>query len=425
MTAQMPQTKGFNKFILIIILAYMSAIAPLSTDMYLPALPQVQQSFATSAFWTQISIASFFVGFALGQLIYGPLSDIFGRKKPLYAGLLLFILASAGCLAFDSIYSFVAMRFLQALGGCAGAVIARAIVNDCFNLKEAAGVFALMMVVGSLAPMLSPIFGGFLLDFFSWHSIFVVLFALGVLLVIFIALLLRESAPNILQKSANISQNTKQSTAPKFSFKIIANSYKMILCDHRYRIYALSSGFCIATMFAYITGSSYLFCDFFGLSPKGYSLLFGLNAISFMLFANINARLVLKFSPYAVLPWAFLIMLICAILLCFAGFLGANLWIFEIILFVILGMNGFIVPNATALAMARFKANAGSASAILGALQFALAGAISFIVSALSANSPLPLALVISGSLLIACGFYFYLNPRLLKKSLFGIKRFN
>lgn len=418
MTAQMPQIRGFNKFILIIILAYMSAIAPLSTDMYLPALPQVQQSFATSAFWTQISIASFFVGFALGQLIYGPLSDIFGRKKPLYAGLLLFILASAGCLAFDSIHSFVAMRFLQALGGCAGVVIARAIVNDYFSLKEAAGVFALMMVVGSLAPMLSPIFGGFLLDFFSWHSIFVVLFALGVLLVIFIALLLRESAPQI-------SQNTKQNTAPKFSFKAIINSYKMILRDHRYRIYALSSGFCIATMFAYITGSSYLFCDFFGLSAKEYSLLFGLNAVSFMLFANINARLVLRYSPYAVLPWAFLIMLICAILLCFAGFLGANLWIFEAILFVILGMNGFIVPNATALAMARFKANAGSASAVLGALQFALAGSISFIVSALSANSPLPLALIISGSLLIACSFYFYLNPRLLKKSLFGAKRFN
>ena len=149
----------FAKIKLVVILAYMSALAPLSTDMYLPALERVKQSFATSEFYAQLSVASFFVAFALGQLVYGPLSDKFGRKKPLYAGISLFIAASLACVSFDNIYAFIFFRFLQALGGCAGVVLARAIVNDKFELNEAAAMFALMMVVGSLAPMLAPKIG--------------------------------------------------------------------------------------------------------------------------------------------------------------------------------------------------------------------------------------------------------------------------
>lgn len=164
--------QGFAKARLIVILAFMSSLAPLSTDMYLPALGEVQRSFATTPFYAQLSLAIFFIAFAFGQLIYGPLSDVYGRKKPLYIGIALFIVASFACISFDSVDSFIFWRFLQALGGCAGVVIARAIINDNFALKEAASAFALMMVVSSLAPMLAPVFGGFLLDFFSWKMYF-------------------------------------------------------------------------------------------------------------------------------------------------------------------------------------------------------------------------------------------------------------
>ncbi|MCL9821128.1 multidrug effflux MFS transporter [Helicobacter sp. 14348-15] len=402
--------KGFKKFNLIIILAFMSSLAPLSTDMYLPALGEVQKSFSTNSFYTQLSLASFFIAFALGQLLYGPLSDIYGRKKPLYFGILLFILSSLACISFDSIYTFIFFRFLEALGGCAGVVIARAIVNDNFELKEAASVFALMMVISSLVPMLSPGLGSILLDYFSWKSIFAVLFGLGIFLLLLIFLGLN-----------NIKENT---ASLKFNSKEIFNNYVKILKDRRFKIYVFSSSFAMATIFAYITGSSYVFIDYYGLSEKSYGILFGINAANFMIFANINARIVRRYSPYYVLPFSFTTMFGIALLLTIAGFFDLGFLVFEILLFFIIGMLGFIIPNTTTLAMARFKENSGSASAILGAIQFTLAGGISFVVSYLEANSPLPLALIITICLIIACRIYFLLNAKRIKqyKRQWGLK---
>lgn len=174
--------RGSYKFKLIFILALMSSLAPLSTDMYLAALNRVQESFQTNPFFTQLSLASFFIAFAFGQLLYGPLSDTFGRKKPALIGMLIFITSSFGCVVIDNIYSFIILRFFEALGGCAGVVIARAIVNDLFDFEEAAGVYALMMVFSSFAPMLSPTLGAFLIQYFPWQSIFAFLFLLGIFL---------------------------------------------------------------------------------------------------------------------------------------------------------------------------------------------------------------------------------------------------
>ncbi len=402
--------KGFKKFNLIIILAFMSSLAPLSTDMYLPALGEVQKSFSTNSFYAQLSLASFFIAFALGQLLYGPLSDIYGRKKPLYFGILLFILSSLACISFDSIYTFIFFRFLEALGGCAGVVIARAIVNDNFELKEAASVFALMMVISSLVPMLSPGLGSILLDYFSWKSIFAVLFGLGIFLLLLIFLGLN-----------NIKENT---ASLKFNSKEIFNNYIKILKDRRFKIYVFSSSFAMATIFAYITGSLYVFIDYYGLSEKSYGILFGINAANFMIFANINARIVRRYSPYYVLPFSFTAMFGIALLLTIAGFFDLGFLVFEILLFFMIGMLGFIIPNTTTLAMARFKENSGSASAILGAIQFTLAGGISFVVSYLEANSPLPLALIITICLIIACRIYFLLNAKRIKqyKRQWGLK---
>ncbi|WP_297571382.1 multidrug effflux MFS transporter [uncultured Helicobacter sp.] len=393
--------QGFAKARLIVILAFMSSLAPLSTDMYLPALGEVQRSFATTPFYAQLSLAIFFIAFAFGQLIYGPLSDVYGRKKPLYIGIALFIVASFACISFDSVDSFIFWRFLQALGGCAGVVIARAIINDNFALKEAASAFALMMVVSSLAPMLAPVFGGFLLDFFSWKSIFATLFALGILLFVLIIFGIQE-------------KESVQRVKPEF--KVVLVNYFHILQDRRFRIYILSSSLVMATIFAYITGSSFIFREYFGLSEKTYGILFGVNALSFMIFANINARIVRKYSPYAVLPYAFVMMFGVALVLLVVGWFDLGFLPFEILLFLMLGMNGFIVPNTTTLAMARFKQMSGSASAILGMVQFIFAGVISFVVGAVEANTPFPLALIIACCLLLACGIYFSLNVREIRR---------
>lgn len=196
------------------------------------------------------------------------------------------------------------------------------------------------------------------------------------------------------------------------NLQTILYHYLYIIKDRRFRIYVLSASFVMATIFAYITGSSFIFREYFNLSEKAYGILFGINALSFMLFANINARIVRKVSPYAVLPYAFVVMFGIAVALIVVAWFDLGFLPFEILLFLMLGMNGFIVPNTTTLAMARFKQISGSASAVLGMVQFALAGIISFVVGAVEANTPFPLALIIACCLLIACGIYFSLNAR-------------
>lgn len=387
-----------NKRKNILILAFMSSIAPLSTDMYLPALSQVQIAFDTNPFFMQLSIVSFFVAFAFGQLIYGPISDVYGRKIPLYAGISLFIVSTLACFIVDSIYAFIIFRFLQALGGCAGVVITRAIVNDNFDTKEAPSIFALIMITSSLAPMLSPIIGSMLLDYFSWKSIFATLFILGAILLYLIIFVLQD----IKETKSNLKLDTIH----------IVKNYMNILKDRRFRIYIFSSGFAAATIFAYITGSSYIFREYYGLSEKEYGLLFGLNAFGFIIFARINAIITKKYSPYFILPRAFFTMFIIAIGLIFVGIFSINVEIFEILLFFMIGMLGFILPNTTTLAMARFKRSSGSASALFGTVQFLIAGLAAFIVSATEANTPLPLSMVIAGCLIIASTIYFYLVPK-------------
>lgn len=386
------QIQGFKKLRLIFILALMSSIAPLSTDMYLPALSHVQESFKTSPFLTQLSLASFFIAFSLGQLIYGPLSDIFGRKKPVLIGISLFVLSSFFCIVIDNIYAFIILRFFEALGGCAGIVIARAIVNDTFEIKEAAGIFALMMVFSSLAPMLSPTFGGILLQYFSWHSIFATLFGLGILLFLMIFFSLKESP------------TTKKH---KFSFKEALTNYKIVLSDKGFLVLVFSAAFALAGMFAYITGSSYVFTKFFGISEQKFGILFGLNALGFIVCANINAKLVNQFDAQKILSKALFVMFISTLILLINAFFRPNYLLFEISIFTSIAMLGFIAPNTTTLAMARFKNQSGTASAVLGTIQFAFAGLIASVVGALDANTPIILALVMSACVFIANGVYF------------------
>ncbi|EKK0585693.1 multidrug effflux MFS transporter [Campylobacter upsaliensis] len=385
--------KGFAKFRLIFILALMSSIAPLSTDMYLPALSQVKQSFETSEFLTQLSLASFFIAFALGQLIYGPLSDVFGRKIPALVGIFLFMLSSLFCVIIDNIYVFIILRFFEALGGCAGVVIARAIVNDLFELKEAASIFALMMVFSALAPMLSPSFGGFLIEYFSWHSIFATLFGLGILLFLLIFFALKESAPHLKRQ--------------KFSHKETLKSYRFVLKDKPFILYVSCASLVLAAMFAYITGSSFVFINFFGLSERDFGLLFGINALGFVIFANINAKMVRKIDSEKILFYALIIMLISTLILFVNSLIKPNFWLFELSIFTSIALLGFIAPNTTTLAMARFKDHSGTASAVLGTSQFALAGVISFIVSAVGANTPVILALIMLICVVLANGVYF------------------
>ncbi|ULO02803.1 multidrug effflux MFS transporter [Campylobacter sp. RM12651] len=371
----------------ILILAFLSAIAPLATDMYLPALSLVQHSFNTSEFYTQLSIASFFIAFALGQLLYGPISDIYGRKIPLIIGLFIFIISSFLCFLVDNIYTFIALRFMQALGGCAGVVIARAIVNDCFSKQKAVAVFSLMMISSSIAPMISPSIGGLLLKYFSWQSIFITLFCLGILLLFLSIFYIKESNKNQIP----------------FSFSNIYKAYKSVLTNKSFLIYVISSSLIMSTLFAYISGSSFVFTNVFNISLQEYGLIFGINSLGFMITARLNVYFTSKFGISKVIFIACITMIInsfCLILL------SNNFYTFTLFLFLTLCMLGFITPNLVTKAMQKSKKYSGSASAILGAMQFMFAGFAAFLVGAMNANTSFALACIISIFCLLASLVY-------------------
>ncbi len=369
----------------------MSAVAPLATDMYLPAMERIAESFGAEPFHMQLTLSAFFVAFSFGQLVYGPLSDTFGRKIPALFGIAIFALASLALNFTDDIAVFIALRFVQALGGCAGVVIARAVINDTFGVKDAAAAFALMMVVGSLAPMLAPTLGSFVENTFGWRFIFDVLAFCGVLLWLFVFFGLKES----------------NRTRKSFSHKAILQGYKKVATDTKFLTFMFSGALAMSMIFAYIAGSSFVFMTHFGLTNSSYGLIFGLNALGMMTGSNINAFLVRRFSPYSILPYAFCAMSVFCVLLVVGGVLNLGFWVFEVNLFFMISSLGFVVPNVTSLAMARFKSLSGTASALFGFTQFALAGAVSALVGVVEANSPLPLALVMSGSLVCASVVYF------------------
>ena len=365
------QKKSFSATFLIFILAFMSALAPLSTDMYLPALQNVAKSFATNEFYTGLSISLFFIGFAIGQLIYGPLSDIFGRKIPLIFGVIFFILSSLGCVVVDNVHHFILLRFFEALGGCSGVVIARAIVNDKFEFEKAGAIYSILMVVGALAPMIAPSLGGIILKYFSWQNIFVTLFGLGILLILLIIFGLDET--NFARKS--------------FSFNEILHGYKAVLGDKIFVGFALTMAFSFSSMFAYITVANPIFVGHFGIQEQIFGLIFGLNSLGLMIASIVNAKLERKFAPISLLKFGLVMMIICA---GFAWFLGktSGLVGFEIALFFTIATNGFIIPTTTLLAMKRHAKFSGTASAILGFLQFSVAGFVSFMVSKFAVWTP-------------------------------------
>ena len=375
-----------NNLKLALILGFLSAFAPLSIDMYLSSMPTLERYFAVSADTIQLTLASFFIGFSFGQAFYGPISDKYGRKPPLYIGLLIFVVASVGCALSTTVEWLIFFRFLEALGACAGGVISRAVVRDLYHPSEASKIYSYLMLVSSVAPMLSPIAGGYILISLGWKAIFLILAALGVISLFSIVFWLEESH----------AKNRTESIA----IKNVANEYAKLLKHKYFMGYALSGGFAMAGMFAYITSSPFVFIDTFHLSVENYGILFGANAVVFVLSAQINARIVNKIDSSVIFDTAMAMLALSGIAM-FAAALFEIGGIYGIILPLLCFMSsiGFIVPNATALAMAPFAANAGSASALLGTMQFSMAAGSSILLGALQKA-----ALISMGSVIMFCG---------------------
>ena len=368
---------------LLLILGALSAFGPLAIDFYLPSFPALARAFATDVDQVQLSLSAYFVGIALGQLIYGPLADRYGRRGPLLAGVALFTLASLACALAPSLEWLIAARFVQALGGCAGMVVSRAVVRDLCDPLNSARVFSQLMLVMGVAPILAPLGGGLLLQVWGWQAIFLLLALFALLCLLAVWRWLPETLPAD-QPAAPLSGAFAQ--------------YRRLAGERDFIGHALTGGFAMAGMFAYITGSPFVFIELHGVPAQHYGWLFGANALGFILMAQVNALLVRRHGPAFLLPRSVLVYLLCALALLLAVFWRpADLWPLLPPLLLCMASLGCIIPNASACALAGQASHAGSASALLGFLQFAIAALVAGLVALLHDGSALPMALGIAG----------------------------
>nr|WP_295900156.1 multidrug effflux MFS transporter [uncultured Bdellovibrio sp.] len=386
----MNSTKHSN-FSLILVLGALTALSPFSIDMYLPAFPKMAESLHTSVAEVSLSLSSYFVGLAVGQLFYGPLLDRFGRKKPLYIGLLVYILATIGCLTSRSVDTLVVFRFIQALGGCAANVAAMAMVRDFFSPKESAKVFSLLMLILGVSPLLAPTAGGYLATAFGWQSVFVVLTVIGILML----------GISIFYLPHGYEPDKSHSLHPG----LILKNYLSIIKDPQFYTYSVAGALAFSGLFVYLAASPTIFMEIFKVSEQVYGWIFALLAAGFIGASQFNIVLLRKFSNEKVLLAA----LGGLTLMGFAFFAGALSGWYGIagtigILFCYLSCAGLANPNAAALALAPFAKNAGSASALVGFLQMGIGALASVSVGILKAQQLLPIAAIFTVSSLLALG---------------------
>lgn len=379
--------------IVILILGLLAAFGPLSIDMYLPALSAIATDFNVPLSLVQLSLASYFVGIATGQMIYGPLTDKYGRKPPLYVGLVLYALASLACALTDSAEGLIVYRFIQALGSCAGMVIGRAVVRDLYRPHESAKVFSMMMLIMGVAPILAPLLGNVFNSMFGWRSIFWTLAIISFVTLIAIHYFLKET--HVRDESYKISETFK--------------TYWEVLQDRQFTGFTFSLSFIYAGMFAYITGSSFVFIEHFGLSANQYSLVFGINAFGLIFFSQVNGRLLKAHTPEKLIRTVLPLSLVAGFLILLEGIVDGPIWGMCISLFLFILTMGMIAPNASACALANQKKSAGSASALMGTIQFSISAICSSLVSHFHDGSIRPMTSVMFICALLAMFFYWIL----------------
>ncbi|WP_306350327.1 multidrug effflux MFS transporter [Flavobacterium sp. '19STA2R22 D10 B1'] len=374
---------------LILILGLLTALGPFSIDMYLPGFSAIAEDLGTTTEQVSLSLSSYFIGISAGQLLYGPLLDRFGRKKPLYIGLLVYILASLGCIAVREIESLIFLRFIQAVGSCAASVAAVAMVRDLFPVKDSPKIFALLMLVLGLSPMLAPTVGGYLISDLGWQSVFMVLACMGLLLL----LASRFGLPNGYQPDTTISLKPKP----------IITNFITVLKEPQFFTYAFTGAMAFAGLFSYVAASPIVFMEIFDLSKKEYGWVFAFLSVGLIGSSQINSLLLKRFTSeqmvYAALISQFTVSAVFLI-----GAINGWFGLFGTIamIFLFACSLGYSNPNCAGLALAPFAKNAGSASALMGATQMALGALASVIISLFKTPSTVPMVAVMAGSSLIA-----------------------
>ncbi|WP_133272327.1 multidrug effflux MFS transporter [Hymenobacter radiodurans] len=376
-------------FFLILILGSLSALGPFSIDMYLPGFPAIAEDLNTTAARVTLSLSSFFVGISAGQLLYGPLLDRFGRKKPLYVGLAVYVLASIGCAMIQTIDGLIVLRLIQAIGSCAAGVASVAMIRDLFPVKDSAKVFALIMLVIGLSPMIAPTAGSYVTAAFGWHGVFIVLGAMGLLLLIATFLWLPES----------YEPDTTMSLKPK---PILANFWS-VLREPQFYTYTFTGAMSFCGLFAYVAGSPLVFMEIFGVSGEVYGWIFAFLSVGLIGASQVNSYMLRHYQNEQLVYAA----LICQVLtgvvflvLISGGWIG--LYGTIALLFIFLCCLGFSSPNTAALSLAPFSRTAGSASALMGAIRMAMGALASMAVSVFSNGTAVPMVAIMAVTSVVA-----------------------
>jgi DHA1 family bicyclomycin/chloramphenicol resistance-like MFS transporter len=364
-------------------LALLSAFAPMSIDMYLPAFPAIQDEFHSSASEIQLSLSAFMLAFGCGSIVYGPLGDHFGRRPVLIGGVIVYILASLLCLVAASPLQLIALRFIQGLAACAPPVMARTMVRDLAERDRAAQVMSVLMASTSMAPLLAPMLGSQVMALFGWRAIFTTLTVFGIISLAMSLLVTRETLRPELR-------------GPLAFFGIIGR-YRELLRSPQFLGYALTAGFLFGAMFSFISLSSFVLIDMYGLSPTAYALVFGASALTMTIGASINSRITRRVGAEAVLRRATWLPLVAGVVLILAGVVetwtGALGWKpFVPLAAAMFCAMSFISPNSTACALQRYPHMAGTASSLLGVIQFGCGSGFGALAGALLGGSILPMA---------------------------------
>lgn len=378
-----------SHFSLILILGSLTALSPFSIDMYLSAFPQMAHAFNTNVAEVSLTLSSYFIGLASGQLFYGPVMDRFGRKKPLYFGLVIYILASIACSFSDSINSLIIFRFLQAIGGCSASVGAFAMVRDLFDSKESAKVFSLLILILGVSPLLAPTIGGYLAVHAGWASVFVVLASIAAIILAFVFFKLPESH--------------KADPSHVLHPMPIARNYISILREPQFYTYAISGAVGFSALFVYLAASPTIFMEIFGVNEQTYGWIFAFIAMGLIGMSQVNVLLIKKFSNEKILFAALLALTIASFVFLICSYFGwYNLYSVVGTIFVFLCCIGLSNPNSSALAMAPFGSKAGSAAAMMGFLQMGAGSLASVCVGLLKTQQLFPVAVIFVGTSVLA-----------------------
>ncbi|WP_193181145.1 Bcr/CflA family multidrug efflux MFS transporter [Nisaea sediminum] len=385
---------------LVVLLAALAAFAPMSIDMYLPALPEIARDLAVPAREVQATLAVFLAGFSGGMLIYGPISDRFGRRPVLLAGIALFIVSSFVCMQVTEIDGLIAARLFQAIGGGAASILARTVVRDLYPPSEAASKLSLMMMLTTLAPILAPLAGAALLEFADWRAIFTTLFVFGSIAFVLVVLMLPETYSHEERGAMSLLQ--------------ALGAYRHILADPPAFGLTVASASIFGGLFAYISGSSFVYIEFFGLTPGHYAMLFAMNSVAIMFAAFLNSRLTKLFELKTLLYAGVLIAAAAGLYLVVldrSGMAGPYTVLVGLMAFV--AMVPILGANGMALLMARYPKNAGAAAATIGASQFGGGAVSAMAVGALHDGTAFSMCAVMGAAGLLAVIFIFGLGRKL------------